>query len=73
MKGHIFAKIYRWEKRVKLELNAGDRFMQGVISPYFKRDGRRRCADAENTAGTGDTGSSMKDRDFESEQKRHYK
>ena len=37
--GHIFAKITNDGKEgKKLELNAGDRFMQGVILPYFKTD-----------------------------------
>ena len=37
--GHIFAKItHDGKEGKKLELSAGDRFMQGVILPYFKTD-----------------------------------
>ena len=39
IEGHVFAKITNDGKEGKvLELNAGDRFMQGVILPYLKTD-----------------------------------
>ena len=53
--GHILAKVTNDSNGDKtLELKAGDRFMQGVIMPYFKTDGDN--VQTQRNGGHGSTG-----------------